>query len=253
VQKSSYIFDRSRGLVLDDEIEKISKTKVLLIGCGLGSQVATLLARTGFSKFILCDGDIVEKHNLNRQDFSLEDIGKNKAGVVAKRIKSINKDAEVSVIEHFIKDEKEIKELVLMSDIVVNMADPAEEMYEINRQSVSEGRIVFFPMNLGFISFVMVFDKNSKTLEEILGGRIYGNNFYLDLIGRSFDKMLTSLLNLMQNIDKRVLTGELPAPQIGTTSLITSALLVSALLKYLKGEKINTAPKPIFIEPQCQS
>lgn len=250
---AAYLLDRSLGLISSEEYKIISKKRILLVGCGLGSQIAVLLARTGFKNFILCDNDIVEKHNLNRQEFFLKDIGRNKAKVLAKRIKEVSKDAEIKVVEKHIKDKEEIKGLILSSDVVINMSDPAPEMYEINRQATKNNRPVFFPMNLGYISFLMVFDKRSKALEDVLGGEICGNGFYLELIARSFKKLPQSLNDLMQSVDKRVLTGDLPAPQIGVTAFITSALLVTTLLKYIKGERVKTAPEPIFIEPKCQN
>lgn len=53
-----------------DEINKIKNTKILIIGCGgLGSNIANILVRSGFTKFIFVDYDKVEMKNLNRQIF----------------------------------------------------------------------------------------------------------------------------------------------------------------------------------------
>lgn len=60
-----------------------------------------LAARTGFTKFILADGDKMEVNNLNRQPFSLCQTGRNKAGATAELIKEVNPEAEIEVFPQF--------------------------------------------------------------------------------------------------------------------------------------------------------
>jgi molybdopterin/thiamine biosynthesis adenylyltransferase len=59
----------------------ILKTKkVLLIGAGgLGGGIATALARKGIGEIRICDSDLVEPSNLNRQVFYKQDLFKRKA------------------------------------------------------------------------------------------------------------------------------------------------------------------------------
>ena len=60
--------------------EVFSRSKVLCIGAGgLISHIAPALVRKGIGALIICDDDIVEVSNLNRQRFYERDIGKNKA------------------------------------------------------------------------------------------------------------------------------------------------------------------------------
>lgn len=64
---------------------------IVMLGCGgTGGHIAPRLYRLLHalfrpSKVILCDGDIVEKKNLVRQNFIASDLGKNKAEVLATR------------------------------------------------------------------------------------------------------------------------------------------------------------------------
>ena len=64
---------------------------IVMIGCGgTGGHIAPYLYRLLYSVFrpstvILCDGDIVEKKNLVRQNFVACDLGRNKAEVLAER------------------------------------------------------------------------------------------------------------------------------------------------------------------------
>ena len=44
--------------------------KILIVGCGgIGSNLSNYLIRSGFSNLVLCDSDIIEENNLQRQFF----------------------------------------------------------------------------------------------------------------------------------------------------------------------------------------
>ena len=74
-----------------EQIDRIQSKQIGIAGAGgLGSNVAAMLARSGFRKFVVMDFDTVEPANLNRQFFFLEDVGKPKAGALAARLRSIN-------------------------------------------------------------------------------------------------------------------------------------------------------------------
>jgi molybdopterin-synthase adenylyltransferase len=81
------------GFVSVEAQTKIRTAKVLLAGCGLGSNIAILAARTSFTNFILADGDKIELGNLNRQAFRLEHLGRNKADVAAELLSEVNPQA----------------------------------------------------------------------------------------------------------------------------------------------------------------
>ena len=65
--------------------------KIVMLGAGgTGGHIAPHLYRLLYAldrpaRFIICDGDIVERKNLVRQNFSEADLGKNKARVLAER------------------------------------------------------------------------------------------------------------------------------------------------------------------------
>lgn len=95
---------------------KYSKTapvKVVIIGAGgTGGYVIPHLYRIGFAagrpmRIIVCDGDVVESKNLIRQNFVEQDIGRNKAQVLAERY-SAAFGIECEYIPRFVEDEKEL-------------------------------------------------------------------------------------------------------------------------------------------------
>ena len=81
-----------------EQLAAIQKTKIGIGGAGgLGSNVAVILARTGFRCFEIIDKDVVEASNLNRQHYTLADIGKPKVECLKRSLLSINPDIELTL------------------------------------------------------------------------------------------------------------------------------------------------------------
>ena len=76
------------GILEDGEQETLGNKKVAVIGCGgLGGYVIEMLARLGIGHLVLCDCDVFDESNLNRQLMSTEsNVGKGKAREAAKRV-----------------------------------------------------------------------------------------------------------------------------------------------------------------------
>ena len=74
-------FCRNRGVFTSRQMARLLSLRVFIAGCGgLGGHVASLLARMGAGGFRLCDPDIFEESNLNRQYFCTEKtLGRSKA------------------------------------------------------------------------------------------------------------------------------------------------------------------------------
>ncbi|MBF0121985.1 MAG: sulfur carrier protein ThiS adenylyltransferase ThiF [Candidatus Omnitrophica bacterium] len=66
---------------------------------GLGSNIAVALVRTGFRHLTILDKDKVDASNLNRQDYTLTDIGKPKVKALKQRLIAINPDVEIMAHE----------------------------------------------------------------------------------------------------------------------------------------------------------
>ena len=78
--------------------EKIKNYRVLIGGCGLGSVIAECALRLGFENICIIDGDKVELSNLNRQNYTYNDIGKFKVDALKARLLQINSHAKITVI-----------------------------------------------------------------------------------------------------------------------------------------------------------
>lgn len=90
-------FSREDRLIGKENRIELSKKTVAVFGLGgVGSFATEALARAGVGKLVICDGDVVDITNVNRQLYALSStVGKPKTEVACQRIKDINPDAEV--------------------------------------------------------------------------------------------------------------------------------------------------------------
>jgi len=71
--------------------EKMKAATVGIAGLGgLGSAVAVALARVGVGRLILCDHDVVEPSNLNRQHYFIDQIGMKKTDALSATLRRIH-------------------------------------------------------------------------------------------------------------------------------------------------------------------
>ncbi len=91
------IFDRTRGLLGDEAMERLKAARVIVFGIGgVGGYVAEALARSGVGHIDLVDNDRVSATNINRQIVALRStVGRFKTEVMRERIADINPDCEV--------------------------------------------------------------------------------------------------------------------------------------------------------------
>lgn len=91
-------------LYSDAGFSQLAHSHVCVIGIGgVGSWVAESLARSAIGAITLIDMDIVNESNMNRQLVaSTETLGRDKVKVMSDRIKSINPDCQVNVIDDFL-------------------------------------------------------------------------------------------------------------------------------------------------------
>lgn len=101
------MFGRLITLIGEDNVNKLKKANVLIVGLGgVGGYALETLVRSGIYNLTIVDGDIVELSNLNRQIISKRDvIGRPKALVAHARTLEINPDVNLKVINQFISED----------------------------------------------------------------------------------------------------------------------------------------------------
>lgn len=100
--------ERTELLLGAEKLEILKNAHVLVVGLGgVGAYAAEMIARAGVGRMTIADADVVGATNINRQLLALHStIGKSKAEVMAERLKDINPEIELMVVNRFIKDEE---------------------------------------------------------------------------------------------------------------------------------------------------
>lgn len=85
----------------------LRRAHVLVVGLGgVGAYAAEMIARTGVGRLTIADADTVNPSNINRQLVALHStVGRPKAEVLAARLKDINPEIELTVVNRYIRDE----------------------------------------------------------------------------------------------------------------------------------------------------
>ena len=82
-------------------IKKLKESSVGIAGVGgLGSNAAVALARADVGRLVLVDFDRVEKNNLTRQYYFLDQIGKIKVEALKENINKINPAVQVEILNN---------------------------------------------------------------------------------------------------------------------------------------------------------
>lgn len=117
--------------------EKILQSTALIIGMGgLGSPSALYLAAAGVGKLKICDFDVVEESNLQRQIIHRHDtVGELKVHSAKKTLQALNPECEIEAIEHEL-DEEDLKAQIRQSDIVLDCSDNFPTRFAVNRYCV---------------------------------------------------------------------------------------------------------------------
>jgi adenylyltransferase/sulfurtransferase len=123
--------------------ERLARARVLLVGCGaLGTVIAEQLARAGAGFLRICDRDVVETTNLQRQvlfDESDAAAGRPKAVAAAERLRAINSSVRVDprVVD---VHSGNIELLIDGVDLILDGTDNAETRYLVNDAAIKHSK-----------------------------------------------------------------------------------------------------------------
>jgi tRNA A37 threonylcarbamoyladenosine dehydratase len=116
---------RTALILGNDGLLKLKTANVLVVGLGgVGAYAAEMICRAGIGSMTIVDGDTVHPTNRNRQLPALKSTeGLPKAVVMGQRIKEINPDIKLTVIQEYLKDERMIEVINTGYDYVVDAID----------------------------------------------------------------------------------------------------------------------------------
>lgn len=117
-----------------EEKQELLKSKtVLIVGAGgLGSPVSINLSVAGVGEIRICDYDVVELSNLNRQLLhNTERVGMNKAASGKKTLELYNDNIKITAIQEKLTREN-IDEIAGNADIIIDCLDNFDTRYILN-------------------------------------------------------------------------------------------------------------------------
>ncbi len=202
-------YARNIGIISNEEQTELNTKKVLVIGSGgLGGFVIEGLARMGINTIGVCDFDIAEESNLNRQILVLEDsIGKSKVDLAYDRVIAINCKTNVIKYKTSFPSAEIINDLGNY-DIVVDCLDNFESRLRLEEECLN------------------------KSLKLIHGG-VGGNYGQVGVVSEK-NKLISTLKEFNSNIQMKL--GN-PYYIVSMVSALQVHLTVSVLLNKLYLEK----------------
>ncbi len=116
---------RTQLLIGEPALRQLTNKHVMVVGMGgVGSFAAEFIARSGIGKMTIIDGDVVDPTNRNRQLPALaNNHGEPKVQIMARRIKEINPEIELNVIQEFVNPDIVAEQLNFKPDYIIDAID----------------------------------------------------------------------------------------------------------------------------------
>jgi adenylyltransferase/sulfurtransferase len=142
----------------DEGQERILGSSVFVAGVGgLGCPAAVYLASAGVGKIVVCDGDVVERSNLNRQFlYTRDDLTRPKAPIAAAQLRRLNPDITVTPVIAEI-NRSTAPGLIEGADLILDCLDNPETRIVLNRAAIERGiPMVYAAVSeyTGYLSFL---------------------------------------------------------------------------------------------------
>lgn len=157
----------SRHILLDQlgvEAQEIYLgSHALIIGAGgLGSPAALYLASAGVGTLTICDGDVVDLTNLQRQIVHREEtVGLNKAESAKRTLAGINPEIRVIAVPTRLTGEA-LEQRVAVADVVLDCSDNFATRHAVNRACVRHRRPLVSGAAIRFDGQIAVFDMRDE-------------------------------------------------------------------------------------------
>ena len=164
-------FERQIPIFGEDGQMRIMGSKVGIAGCGgLGVNVITQLAAAGVCRFVLCDPDIPDVTNLNRQFIYYAGDMRPKSVISAEWVLALNPAAEVEAISEPVSPDN--RDMFAGCDVIVDCLDSFSARMELS-DFAAENDIPLVHGGIDGLNgqmFVMV-PGETATLRDVYGDR----------------------------------------------------------------------------------
>ena len=154
--------ERTELLLGEDKLNILKNANVLVVGVGgVGAYAAEMIVSSGVGRMTIADADKVSPTNINRQLVALHStVGREKCDILADRLKDINPELQLTIVNRFIKDD-ETDALLDSSnfDYVVDAIDTLSPKLALIKGALDRGIRIVSSMGAGA--------KTDPTLMEI--------------------------------------------------------------------------------------
>ncbi|MDO5569041.1 MAG: ThiF family adenylyltransferase [bacterium] len=206
-------FDKFINLVSSTNYELLKTKKIMVIGLGgVGGYVVEALVRCGIENIVLVDCDVIEATNINRQIIALSStIGMRKTTAFYQRIKDINDECNVLLINDFI-DKDNINIIDKSVDYVVDAIDSIDSKKAIIRHCLKE--------KIKFISCMGMGNKLDPSMIEIT-----------DIRKTSYDKIAKIIRKMVkeENIKQKIMVVSSKEQPISSNNQLNSCSFVPSV------------------------
>ncbi len=144
--------ERTELLLGKEKLERLNSAHVLVVGLGgVGAYAAEMICRAGVGRMTVADSDTVSESNINRQLIALHStVGKSKAALVADRLRDINPEIELTVVEEYIRDEMTYRLLdAAKYDYIVDAIDTLSPKAALIKDALDRGIPIVSAMGSG--------------------------------------------------------------------------------------------------------
>lgn len=142
---------RTSLLIGEEALQRLAHSHVMVVGLGgVGSYAAEFIARSGVGKMTIIDGDVVDPTNRNRQLPALAtNHGESKALIMAERLKAINPELELDVVQEFINPAMVEQQLLQRPSYIIDAIDSITPKLTFIKLAYESGLPVVSSMGAG--------------------------------------------------------------------------------------------------------
>jgi len=238
-------YSRNRLYLTPEEQETIKDYPILLGGCGIGSVIAECALRLGFENITIIDGDQVEVSNLNRQNYTEDDVSTNKVDAIKKRLLSINKKAKIRVHNCFLTPEN-VEEYIDGHKVAINALDFTSDVPLLFDEICQKKNIpVLHPYNLGWGGLLTVITPKGMPLGSISKKDEKFNEVKMVEYVSSYKKFWRDPQIWIDEIIEKYMNEKevLPPPQLSIASWMVAAMSAHVLFNIATKKEIKKFPE----------
>jgi len=239
-------YSRNRIYISEKEQQQLKEYKIFLAGCGIGSVIAECALRLGFENITIADSDNVELSNLNRQNYTDENIGTAKTESIKKRLLQINPDANITTHNLYLT-ESNIEQLLAGHNVAINALDFQGNAPFVFDELCQKNNIpALHPYNIGWAALLFIIMPTGAGLASI-------SNEYTGFEKKAVSFFLNKMDNGQREWVEDVLTEYVnetvkqSPPQLSVASWLLGGLCAKILFQLATSKKIKKFPQYYFL------